>query len=133
MIICYSTPLIHSIHSSDLIQHMKASMTPDSYREGRNLVKFFTLSESTKVKGIPKAFSKVKLHYDLDTGRCHVTPLSEDDSFDQENDFTASFLVDRHDYALTSLRADKYVLEEFIDRARNVSVSNESSIDFDDF
>jgi hypothetical protein len=53
--------------------------------------------------------------------------MSEDDV---ENESPASILVDRYDYDLTSQKADKYVLEEFIDRTLNVSVIAD---DFDEF
>lgn len=102
-------------------------MTPESYKQGRSLVKFFTFSRLVQVKGIEEPFQKVKLDYDLDTGMCLVTTLSEDDV---ENESPASILVDRYDYDLTSQKADKYVLEEFIDRTLNVSVIAD---DFDEF
>jgi len=121
------THQFHPIHLSDSTAKMKATMTPESYKQGRNLVKFFTLSQLVQVKGIEEPFQKVKLDYDLDTGMCLITTLSEDDV---ENESPASILVDRYDYDLTSQKADKYVLEEFIDRTLNVSVIAD---DFDEF
>jgi hypothetical protein len=56
--------------------------------------------------------------------------MSEDDV---ENESPASILVDRYDYDLTSQKADKYVLEEFIDREHNVSITPCTWTDFDEF
>lgn len=108
---------------------MKATITAESYRLGRNLVKVFALNPFQKLPAGHDHITGLELSYNLDTGHVVVTPELENDPTEAEH-FMASFFVDREDYDLLSHKADKYVIEEYFGRAVSVTIIQEVEIDF---
>lgn len=64
---------------------------------------------------------------------CTVEPVLQDPDASLADELEATFFVDREDYDLLSVKADKYVLEEFFDRKHTFTIEQEVDFEFDDY
>lgn len=112
---------------------MKATLTPESYKQGRNLVKTYSLESAIKEKTYGNNIVAVELNYHLDKDICMVSPVFEDDTENVPAEMILVLDVNPDDHNMYSEKCDKYVLEEFFERKYTFKIENELEIDFDEF
>lgn len=112
---------------------MKATLTPESYKQGRNLIKNYSLESPIKHGTYGNNIVAIQLNYYLDDSVCMICPVFEEESEDIPEEFIRLLDVHPDDHDMYSEKCDKYVLEEFFERKYTFKIENELEIDFDEF
>jgi hypothetical protein len=112
---------------------MKATLTPESYKQGRNFVKTFNLESSIKEQTYGNNIVAVELNYHLDKDICMVSPVLEDDTEVVLDEMILVLNLNPDDHDVLSDKCDKYVLEEYFGRKHTFKIERELEIEFDEF